>query len=63
MPISITILESELQVISGIPDWINIVTNVPVNIFYTLDGTDPTTGSKLFVAPIKLPTNIGNVEF
>lgn len=55
--ISIIITASAEQVVSGIPKNIAITTNVPATIFYTLDGTQPTLFSTMYVGPIFLPFN------
>lgn len=59
--ISITITESELENVAGIPNSITLTTNIPATIFFTLDGTDPTTASSVVTGPIKLPTNMGSI--
>lgn len=56
--ISISIIESEEQVVMGIPRNISIDTNIPSSIFYTLDGTDPTLFSEMYIGSIKMPTNL-----
>lgn len=53
--ISITITESSEQVVAGIPKTISITTNVPAMIFYTLDGSIPTTFSTIYTGIIFLP--------
>lgn len=55
--ITITITESPLQLLDGIPSYITLETNVPSTIFYTLDGTTPTTESMVVVGPITLPVH------
>ena len=55
--ISITIIESAEQIVSGIPKSISITTNIAANIFYTLDGTDPSLFSTIYTGPIFLPIN------
>ena len=60
--ISVAILESSEQVVAGIPRSVVITTNVPATIFYTLDGTDPTLSSDIYVVPIILPTYALKVE-
>lgn len=61
MAISLIITESETEKISGIPEFIIAETNVPATIFYTLDGSAPTTGSSVYVGPIQLPTNVSRI--
>lgn len=53
--ISISIVESTLQKVSGIPATIELQTNIPATIFYTLDGTEPTIDSSVAVGEIELP--------
>lgn len=55
--ISITITESEEQVVAGIPRNISISTNISSSIFYTLDGTEPTLFSDMYIGVIRMPTN------
>lgn len=59
--ISVSITDSELQTVSGIPKNVSITTSVPANVFYTLDGTEPTVDSLIYVAPTALPTNNSSV--
>lgn len=63
MPITITATESGKQIISGIPYKITLATNIPATIFYTLNGSTPTTSSLVYVEPIALPTNNAGVTF
>lgn len=53
--ISITITESINQVVAGIPKTVVLSTNIPASIFYTLDGSDPTLSSEIYISPIYLP--------
>ena len=56
--ISLSIIPSSTQLISGIPTSVSITSNIACTIFYTLDGTAPIVGvSDIYVAPISLPTN------
>lgn len=55
--ISISITESEEQIIAGIPKVISLETNIPASIFYTLDGSVPTLFSTVYTGPIFLPTS------
>jgi hypothetical protein len=56
--ISLTITESATQTLPGIPDTIAVSANEPCIIFYTLDGTDPTTFSPIYIVPIVMPQNL-----
>lgn len=56
--INITITESSAQTIPGIPNTVSLATNEPACIFYTLDGTTPTTYSPIYVSPILMPQNL-----
>lgn len=55
--ISITITESPVQKLAGIPITILLTTNVAATIFFTLDDTDPDTSSAVVTGPISLPTD------
>lgn len=57
MSISLIITESEFEKIAGIPAFVEVETNVPATIFYTLDGTEPTISSNIYINNISLPTN------
>ncbi len=55
--ISVSIILSEEEVVSGIPRTVALSTNVPASIFYTLDGTAPTLFSAVYTSPIYMPTD------
>lgn len=55
--IELTLIESTNQIISGIPEYLEFETDVPANIFYTLDGTDPTIESLIALGKVHLPTS------
>jgi hypothetical protein len=59
--ISLIVTESDLEKIAGIPVSVTVETNVPATIFYTLDGSDPTTSSSVYIDKIILPTNISKI--
>lgn len=61
MAISLIITESDIEKVSGIPLFINVETNIPATIFYTLDGTIPTTSSLIYINKIDLPTNLSRI--
>lgn len=45
------------ELVDGIPQYIELNTNVPSTIFYTLDGSEPTIVSRVYLNPIELPFN------
>lgn len=55
--ISITVTESNLQLIAGIPTFVTLETNIPSTIFYTLDNTEPSSYSNIYSDSIYLPTD------
>lgn len=56
--ISVAVIESDEQIISGVPRFISIVSNDPsATIFYTLDGSTPSTLSTIYTGQFALPTN------
>jgi hypothetical protein len=59
--ITITINESPIQIVDGIPRTIELETNVPATVFYTLNGTEPTFNSQIAVGPIDMPTDQNTV--
>ena len=59
--ITITIAESPLQLLAGIPSNITLSTNVPSTIFYTLDGSEPSFSSPVALGQIIMPTDSGSV--
>lgn len=62
--ITLTIVESENQLLSGIPKFVTMSTNVPTTIFYTFDETDPDTSSPVYVGgELAMPTNQTTVIF
>lgn len=57
MNIFLTIEESKEQSIDGFPTYVVLKTNIPSTIFYTLDGSDPTEESSIFIERIRMPTD------
>lgn len=57
MIVVLTLEESDDQLISGFPEWVTLSTGPePSTIFYTLDGSDPTEDSEIYVDKIVIPT-------
>jgi hypothetical protein len=62
MAIILTVVESTNQIISGIPEYIEVETNISSMVFYTFDGTDPTIDSEFISGSrLLLPTDSSNV--
>jgi hypothetical protein len=64
--ITITISQSPIELVAGIPKAIYVSTNIPSTIFYTLGGADipdPTHDSDIVVSGLNLPTDIPSVYF
>lgn len=59
--ITLTITESEVQVMHGIPRTVTVESNNPATIFYTLDGTDPDVNSSIYTGPIRMPGTVSQV--
>lgn len=59
--ICISIIQSEAQIVAGIPKTITFKVNIPSIIFYTLDGTIPTVFSTQYVGPITLPVGTPSI--
>lgn len=58
MIVVLTLEESEDQIISGFPEWVTLSTGALAStIFYTLDGSDPTEDSEIYVGKVTLPTD------
>jgi len=55
--ISISVTESSEQLIAGFPKTVALETNIASTIFYTIDGSEPTNLSLVYLDPIVLPTD------
>lgn len=56
--ILLTVTESESELISGIPEYVEFDTNIASTIFYTFDGSDPDSSSDIAVGMVYLPTDV-----
>lgn len=61
--ISISVTESTEQIMAGVPKTVSLEANIPSTIFYTLDGSDPTTSSSIYLGPVTMPTYLTTVVF
>ena len=59
--ITITLEQSPIQITSGIPTYVILAANIPSTIFYTLDGTEPSTSSDIYISNLEMPTDQSTV--
>ena len=59
----LTVTEDATQVTFGIPKTLTLSTNFPSTIFYTIDDSEPSFDSDVYLGPIRLPTNQNTVIF
>lgn len=62
MSATLTFTSSVEEIISGIPKTVEISSDVPAIIYYTLDGSVPTEDSFVYADPIELPDNVFSVS-
>lgn len=60
--ITLTIHESDNELMDGFPEYVSFDTDVPATVYYTLDGTDPDNNSLIAVGSVYLPTLSGTLE-
>ena len=60
--ISLTIAEGDEELLDGFPEYITFKTDVPSNVYYTLDGSAPTEEALIAVGRVFLPTLSGTLE-
>lgn len=48
--------------VSGIPGAVEIETNIPAVVFYTLDGSEPNISSSVYIDPIDIPTGEDSIR-
>ena len=63
MPFVIEVEESTTQLVFGIPQYVSVTPNEPSDIFYTLDGSEPTSDDLVGSDAIYLPTDLTNFTF
>jgi len=62
--ITVTITESSIELVSGRPKFVTLATNIAATIYYTFDGSDPTTSSPIYLdGELALPTNPATLIF
>ena len=60
--ININIKESDFELLDGFPESIQIESDIPSTIYYTLDGSEPTVNSLIAIGDIYLPTLAGTIR-
>lgn len=53
----LTFTVSDTEITSGVPEYVEIESNIPANIYYTIDGSTPSIDSALYVGAIYFPTD------
>ena len=46
--VTLSFVGSEEQIVDGIPRYMTIESNIPATIYFTLDGSSPTTSSPIY---------------
>lgn len=59
--VTLTYTGSEEKIVSGIPKRVTITSNIPATIYFTLDGTTPTTSSAIYTETLDMPDNVNSV--
>lgn len=54
--LTITVTGLGPQLVAGIPQLVELTTNLPATIYFTLDGSEPTVYSAVYTQVIQLPT-------
>lgn len=59
--VTLTFIKSEEEISSGIPERVTIESNIPATIFFTIDGSTPTTDSPIYISSVEFPTGVNSV--
>jgi len=59
--VTLTFTSSEEEIVSGIPRYITIESNIPSTIYFTLDGTVPTENSPIYIDTFEMPDGENSV--
>ncbi len=59
--VTLTFTGSEIEIVSGIPETVTITSNIPATIYFTIDGTTPTTNSPIYTGEFEMPTGVNSV--
>ncbi len=59
--VTLTFQGSDDEIVSGIPRYISIESNVTATIYFTIDGSTPTTNSPIYTDTINVPTNQNSI--
>lgn len=57
----LTFTSSEEEIVSGIPRYITIESNIPATIHFTLDGTVPTENSPIYIDTLEMADNENSI--
>lgn len=60
--VTLTFSGSETEIVSGIPRFMTIESNVPATIFFTLDGSTPSLNSPMYIDTFEMPDNENSVS-
>jgi len=59
--VTLTFTASEEEIVSGIPKFMTIESNIPATIFFTINGTSPTTNSPVYIDTFDMPDGVNSV--
>lgn len=59
--VTLTFTASKKEIVSGIPKFMTIESNVPATIHFTINGTDPTINSPIYIDTFDMPDGVNSV--